>query len=60
MRVEVLRNADHRLSAGRIQAFRAGTIVNIPKATAQSLIERGAARAIDPAAKSAPTANQED
>lgn len=46
MKIRVLRNYDHRLKPAVIQAFRAGTVVNVPRDTAEALIAAGAAQAL--------------
>jgi len=46
MKVQILRDADYRLAPSRVQAFRAGSVVNIPRATAQALIASGAAKPV--------------
>lgn len=50
MRVEILRDADHRVAPAVVQAFKAGTILCLPQKTAQSLIAAGAAKRVKPIA----------
>lgn len=57
MRIEITRDADHRVAPAVVQAFKAGSVVNVPKDTAEALIAQGAAK---PAAPAAPTAHTED
>lgn len=47
MRVKIKRNHDYRHRPAVIQAFRAGTTPNIPKKTAEHLIEIGVAELAD-------------
>lgn len=44
MKVKILRDIDHRLNPAVIQAFRAGSTVNVPRNTAEALIAAGAAQ----------------
>ncbi len=46
MKIDVLKNHDHRLAPARIQAFRAGQQVSVPKKTAEQLIAAGAAKPV--------------
>lgn len=48
MKIRVLREAEYRLAPARIQVFRAGSEVNVPKKTAEYLIEQGAAEPLNP------------
>lgn len=47
MWINIIVNADHRVTPARIQAFRAGTSANVPKKTAEALIARGVATPAD-------------
>lgn len=44
MRIKILKDHDYRLAPARIQAFKAGTEPNVPKKTAEDLIEIGVAK----------------
>lgn len=44
MKIKILRDYDHRLKPTAIQAFRAGSTVNVPRNTAEALIAAGAAQ----------------
>ena len=59
MRLRILKDHDYRQAPARIQAFRAGTEVNVPKAVAAALVAAGAAQPIDPAALAVPRADKE-
>ncbi len=48
MKLKILKNYDHRLSPAVTQAFKSGSDVDVPKRTAESLIERGAAEVVTP------------
>ena len=41
MKVQILRDCDHRVQPAVIQSFKADTTVDLPKATADALIARG-------------------
>lgn len=41
MKVKILRDCDHRVQPAVIQAFRANTIEDLPKTTAEALIAAG-------------------
>lgn len=43
MKLKITKNMDYRVSPAVIQAFRAGTDVEVPKKTADALIKAGAA-----------------
>ncbi|MBN8292807.1 hypothetical protein JI664_12605 [Rhodobacter sp. NTK016B] len=42
----MLRDADFRYAPAVVQSFKAGSVVNIPRATAQTLIASGAAKQV--------------
>lgn len=44
MKIKVLQDHDYRLAPARIQAFKAGAEPNVPKKTAEHLIEIGVAK----------------
>lgn len=44
MKIKVLKNDDHRLAPAIVQHFRAGSVVSVPKKTADALIARGSAQ----------------
>lgn len=43
MKVRIIKDCDYRVLPAVIQAFRAGSELNLPKATADALIARGSA-----------------
>lgn len=59
MKVRMLRDHDHRISPAVVQAFKAETEVDVPKATAEALIGAGAAEAIKSPPRAAAPADQE-
>jgi hypothetical protein len=46
VKIRVLKDYDHKIAPARIQAFRAGSVVNVPRPTAGQMIAAGAAEAI--------------
>ena len=44
MKIEITKDYDYRVAPARVQAFRVGQRVNVPKKTAETLIEAGAAK----------------
>lgn len=46
MKIEILKDHDHRISPGLVQAFKAGSVVDVPRATAQALIAAGSAAVV--------------
>lgn len=46
MKIRIIRDAHHRISSGLSQAFKAGSEVSVPQATAEALVERGVAEVI--------------
>ncbi|WP_417701946.1 hypothetical protein [Pseudophaeobacter sp.] len=46
MKIKILNDAHHRINSGSSQSFRAGSEVDVPKATADALIEAGKAEAV--------------
>ncbi len=57
MKIKIIRDYDYRLAPARIQAFRAGNEVSVPKKTADALI--GAGVAIAAVAAETETADKE-
>lgn len=47
MKIKIKRDHDYRIRPARIQAFRADQEVNVPKKTAQDLIDLGVAELAD-------------
>lgn len=46
MKIRMLCDADHRVSSGVSQAYRATAVYSLPRATAEALIARGVAEEI--------------
>lgn len=46
MEVKIIKDAHHRISSAKSQAFKAGTTVSVPQATADALVSRGVAELI--------------
>ena len=53
MKIRIVRDVDHRPKPADIQAFRAGTTVNVPRNTAEALIASGAAHQLSNTRKEA-------
>lgn len=51
MKIRILMDVSHRISSGRSQQLHEGTEINVPKATAETLIEAGKAEALKPTTK---------
>jgi len=48
MKIRILKNTHHRVSSAISQGFKAGGEPNLPKSTAEALIAKGDAEAINP------------
>ena len=48
MKVRITRDHDYRHAPARVQAFRAGAEVNVPREVAEALIAAGAAQPLEP------------
>lgn len=46
MKIRIKTDTHHRVSSGLSQAFKAGSEINVPKAIAEALVERGVAEVI--------------